>query len=177
LPCFRKPFVVVTTTTTTTMNRLLLISAAVLLTAAPATALVTPVVTADAAAVSSALTSGQDISSLTKSLKTVFTSEQIDKILPHRYPFALVDKVVEYTAGKSAVGIKCVTKVRSFACLPCRGSAAMFGSSMVDLSRKEISLFEKHQVVSRNALLLRMNNNRMKNSFKAIFPADPSCPV
>ena len=31
------------------------------------------------------------------------------KILPHRYPFALVDKVVEYEAGKRAVGIKCVT--------------------------------------------------------------------
>jgi hypothetical protein len=116
---FLKTFVVVVTTTTT-MNRLLLISAAVLLTAAPAIALVTPVVTADAAAVSSALTSGQDISSLTKSLKTVFTSEEIDKILPHRYPFALVDKVVEYTAGKSAVGIKCVTKVRPFCWSPLR---------------------------------------------------------
>lgn len=42
---------------------------------------------------------------------TIFTSEQIDAILPHRYPFALVDKVVEYEAGKSAVGVKCVTKV------------------------------------------------------------------
>lgn len=40
------------------------------------------------------------ISSLTKDVKTVFTTEDIDKILPHRYPFALVDKVVEYEAGK-----------------------------------------------------------------------------
>jgi hypothetical protein len=53
----------------------------------------------------------------------------------------------------------------------------MFGSSLVDLSRKEISFFETHPVVSRNVLLLRMITYRMKNSFKATSPADPSCPV
>lgn len=40
---------------------------------------------------------------------TVLTNEQIAKILPHRYPFLLVDKVVEFEAGKRAVGIKCIT--------------------------------------------------------------------
>jgi len=49
------------------------------------------------------------ISAMTSSLKTVFTSEDISKVLPHRYPFLLVDKVVEYEAGKRAVGIKQVT--------------------------------------------------------------------
>lgn len=53
----------------------------------------------------------KDISALTKDLETVFTTEQIDEILPHRYPFALVDKVIEYEAGKRAVGVKSVTKV------------------------------------------------------------------
>eukprot|EP00607_Mallomonas_marina_P003714 CAMPEP_0182427824 /NCGR_PEP_ID=MMETSP1167-20130531/20058_1 /TAXON_ID=2988 /ORGANISM="Mallomonas Sp, Strain CCMP3275" /LENGTH=175 /DNA_ID=CAMNT_0024610349 /DNA_START=169 /DNA_END=696 /DNA_ORIENTATION=- len=40
---------------------------------------------------------------------TVMTNEQIAKILPHRYPFLLVDRVVEFEAGKRAVGIKCIT--------------------------------------------------------------------
>ena len=40
------------------------------------------------------------ISGLTSDVKPIFTSEDIDKLLPHRYPFALVDKVVEYEAGK-----------------------------------------------------------------------------
>ena len=40
---------------------------------------------------------------------TVLSNEQIAKILPHRYPFLLVDKVVEFEPGKRAVGIKCVT--------------------------------------------------------------------
>jgi len=49
------------------------------------------------------------ISALTSGVKTIFTSEEISRVLPHRYPFLLVDKVVEYEAGKRAVGIKCVT--------------------------------------------------------------------
>ena len=32
---------------------------------------------------------------------TVMSSEQISKILPHRYPFLLVDRVVEFEAGKN----------------------------------------------------------------------------
>jgi 3-hydroxyacyl-[acyl-carrier-protein] dehydratase len=54
------------------------------------------------------------ISGLTKDVKTVFATEDIDKFLPHRYPFALVDKIVEYEAGKKAVGIKAVTKNEEF---------------------------------------------------------------
>ncbi|CAB9508656.1 dehydratase FabZ [Seminavis robusta] len=54
------------------------------------------------------------MSGLTSDVKTIFTSEDIDRILPHRYPFALVDKVVEYEAGTSAVGVKCVTKNEEF---------------------------------------------------------------
>jgi 3-hydroxyacyl-[acyl-carrier-protein] dehydratase len=39
----------------------------------------------------------------------VFTTEQILEILPHRYPFLLVDRVVEYQPGQRAVGLKNVT--------------------------------------------------------------------
>lgn len=35
--------------------------------------------------------------------------QQIKEILPHRYPFLLVDKIVEVEEGKRAVGIKNVT--------------------------------------------------------------------
>lgn len=33
----------------------------------------------------------------------------IQKIIPHRYPFLLVDRVVELEVGKRAVGLKCVS--------------------------------------------------------------------
>jgi len=45
----------------------------------------------------------------TNTSKTVFTVEEIQKLLPHRYPFALVDRIIEYVPGKRAVGIKNVT--------------------------------------------------------------------
>ncbi|WP_099190254.1 3-hydroxyacyl-ACP dehydratase FabZ [Tepidibacter mesophilus] len=35
--------------------------------------------------------------------------DEIKKIIPHRYPFLLVDKIVELEEGKRAVGIKNVT--------------------------------------------------------------------
>lgn len=42
--------------------------------------------------------------------EAVFTvPENILKVLPHRYPFALVDKVLHFEAGKRIVGIKCIT--------------------------------------------------------------------
>ena len=36
-------------------------------------------------------------------------SNQIQEILPHRYPFLLVDRISECEPGQSARGIKCVT--------------------------------------------------------------------
>jgi 3-hydroxyacyl-[acyl-carrier-protein] dehydratase len=34
---------------------------------------------------------------------------EIRKILPHRYPFLLVDKILECVPGEYAVGVKCIT--------------------------------------------------------------------
>ena len=45
--------------------------------------------------------------SLIKSIP--LTSEEIMGLLPHRYPFALVDRLIEHDPGKKAVGIKNVT--------------------------------------------------------------------
>ena len=48
------------------------------------------------------------------------TAAEIEKILPQRQmcirdsPFALVDKILDYTPGQWARGIKCVTRTESF---------------------------------------------------------------
>lgn len=39
----------------------------------------------------------------------MFTIEEIQQSLPHRYPFALVDRIIEYVPGEKAVGLKNVT--------------------------------------------------------------------
>ena len=40
---------------------------------------------------------------------SIIESDQIEDIIPHRYPFLLVDRIIELEAGKSATGIKNVT--------------------------------------------------------------------
>ncbi|TRU81957.1 MAG: 3-hydroxyacyl-ACP dehydratase FabZ [Microcystis novacekii Mn_MB_F_20050700_S1] len=42
-------------------------------------------------------------------IKTTFTVEEIRQLLPHRYPFALVDRIIDYLPGQKAVGLKNVT--------------------------------------------------------------------
>ena len=40
--------------------------------------------------------------------------EQIKEILPHRYPFLLIDKVTDYVPGEWAEAVKCVTANEPF---------------------------------------------------------------
>ncbi|MFS8639764.1 MAG: 3-hydroxyacyl-ACP dehydratase FabZ [Symbiobacteriaceae bacterium] len=40
--------------------------------------------------------------------------EEILQILPHRYPFLLVDRILELEPGRRAVGIKCVSANEPF---------------------------------------------------------------
>lgn len=42
-------------------------------------------------------------------MEIILDSTQIQQILPHRYPFLLIDKVIEFEPGKSITAIKNVT--------------------------------------------------------------------
>jgi 3-hydroxyacyl-[acyl-carrier-protein] dehydratase len=44
----------------------------------------------------------------------MMTVEEIQKIIPHRYPFLLVDRILEYEEGRRAVGLKNVTANEAF---------------------------------------------------------------
>ena len=46
--------------------------------------------------------------------KNSLTTEQIADILPHRYPFALVDRILDHEPGVWAIGRKCVTMNEPF---------------------------------------------------------------
>ena len=47
-------------------------------------------------------------------MPVVLTNVEIQKIIPHRFPFLLVDKIIEMEWGKRAVGIKNVTANEPF---------------------------------------------------------------
>lgn len=44
----------------------------------------------------------------------IFKIEDIQKFLPHRYPFLLVDRVLDLKAGKSVIALKNVTANEAF---------------------------------------------------------------
>ena len=60
-------------------------------------------------AVTLACEPGDQAAPVTGPSGVVLSSEQILGLLPHRYPFALVDRVIAYEPGKSAEAIKNVT--------------------------------------------------------------------
>lgn len=43
-------------------------------------------------------------------------SNQIQELLPHRYPFQLVDRIIDFKAGEWAEGIKCVSVNEMYFC-------------------------------------------------------------
>ena len=56
-------------------------------------------------------------------METVLDSEGIKKLLPHRYPFLLVDRIIELVPLERIVGIKQVSINESFrAIFPVRPS-------------------------------------------------------
>ena len=58
-------------------------------------------------------------------------SNQIAQILPHRFPFALVDRITDYEPGQWAKGRKCVSVNEQFFCghfpQENQGKIALFG--------------------------------------------------
>merc|ERR1719242_2149500 len=51
----------------------------------------------------------QAFSALSENVPLMLDNVEVAKILPHRYPFLLVDKVVAFEPGKRAVGVKNIT--------------------------------------------------------------------
>ncbi|MFM8006187.1 MAG: 3-hydroxyacyl-ACP dehydratase FabZ, partial [Dolichospermum sp.] len=57
----------------------------------------------------STITESNSPSNNPQTIKTTFSIEEIQELLPHRYPFLLVDRIIDYVPGKKAVGIKNVS--------------------------------------------------------------------
>ena len=49
------------------------------------------------------------LQTVTQDIKTTFNIQEIHQLLPHRYPFSLVDRIIDYVPGEKAIGIKNVT--------------------------------------------------------------------
>lgn len=59
-------------------------------------------------------------------------AQQLEALLPHRYPFALVDRILDYEPGQWAIGRKCVTRNEQFFCGHFPGQPVMPGVLLLE---------------------------------------------
>src|SRR3954453_13183211 len=102
----------------------------------------------------------------------MLSAEQIQAILPHRYPFLMVDKILEVEEGKRAVGIKNVTINEEFFNGHFPGYPVMPGVLIVEALAQvgAVALLQKEENKGRLGFFAENENCRFK---KQVPPGDP----
>ncbi|WP_456273077.1 3-hydroxyacyl-ACP dehydratase FabZ [Bacillus sp. AK031] len=93
---------------------------------------------------------------------------QIKEIIPHRYPFLLVDKIVEIEEGKKAVGIKNVTANEEFFNGHFPNYPVMPGVLIVEALAQvgAVAMLKKEENRGRLAFFTGIDNCRFKRQVK-----------
>lgn len=95
-------------------------------------------------------------------------SNQIQEILPHRYPFQLVDKVTDYEPGKWAKGIKCVSVNEMQFCGHFPGEHVMPGVLVIEALAQvgAIAILSEEENKGKIAFFAGIKNARFKRQIK-----------
>ncbi len=98
-------------------------------------------------------------------------SNQIEEILPHRYPFLLVDRVTDYEPGKYAKGIKCVSANEMHFCGHFPGQHVMPGVLIIEALAQvgAIAILSEEENKGKVAFFGGIKNARFK---KQVVPGD-----
>lgn len=98
-------------------------------------------------------------------------ADAIEAIIPHRYPFLLVDRIVEIEEGKSAVGIKNVTANEWFFQGHFPGRKVMPGVLIVEALAQvaAVSLLKGVEMAGKTPLFGGIDNMRFR---RPVVPGD-----
>ena len=99
--------------------------------------------------------------------------EEIKKLIPHRYPFLLIDKLIEIEPNKSAVGIKNVTFNENFFQGHFEAMSVMPGAliieSMAQAAGTLVMFSLKKNIDNLSVYLLTIDKAKFR---KPVFPGD-----
>lgn len=95
----------------------------------------------------------------------------IERILPHRYPFLLVDKVTEFEPDKRIVGIKAVAHDEPYLHRPAHGPASLPPTILTEAVAQVGAILILAKPENRNLLIFFRGMERVR--FRApVYPGD-----
>src|SRR2546426_12500484 len=105
-------------------------------------------------------------------MQTVLDSEGIKKLLPHRYPFLLVDRVIELTPREKIVGIKQVSINEPFFQGHFPGAPVMPGVLVIEALAQCGAILALREIEDRNAKLVLFTGIREARFRRPVVPGD-----
>lgn len=105
-------------------------------------------------------------------METVLDTVAIQKILPHRYPFLLVDRIVELTPGQRIVGVKQVTMGEPFFQGHFPGAPVMPGVLIVEAMAQVGAVYALQQIEDRDSKLVLFSGIDNARFRRPVTPGD-----
>ncbi|MDQ1421914.1 MAG: 3-hydroxyacyl-[acyl-carrier-protein] dehydratase [Acidimicrobiaceae bacterium] len=103
---------------------------------------------------------------------TVYDARAIQEILPHRYPFLLVDRIIELVPGERIVGIKQVTINESFFQGHFPGAPVMPGVLIVEAMAQVGAVYALSQMENREQKLVLFSGIDNARFRRPVVPGD-----
>jgi beta-hydroxyacyl-ACP dehydratase FabZ len=103
---------------------------------------------------------------------TIYDARAIAEILPHRYPFLLVDRIIELVPGERIVGIKQVTINESFFQGHFPGAPVMPGVLIVEAMAQVGAVYALSQMENRDKKLVLFSGIDNARFRRPVVPGD-----
>lgn len=105
--------------------------------------------------------------------KTTLDVNEVMRLLPHRYPFLLIDKLIDIRPGESAIGVKCVSYGEQFFQGHFPQKPVMPGVLIIEAMAQAAAAFtsytEELDVENKIVLFMGVDKARFR---KPVFPGD-----